>query len=167
MGSASTAAGLHDAEHGFVPAASSGRTSCAPPHSSQQDSKRQQSSRAADTSTEANNTQQHSPECTAHSKDGSDRQLPQLTVSDVSWEVFQHVLEFAYSGSLQLLLPHWVKAAGAELLFEAAERYLMPLLKVPQLAALWLDTACTSSSLSLCTLTLWTFLDFVYPLLLS
>ena len=63
-------------------------------------------------------------------RQGTDRQLPQLNVSDVSHEVFQLVLEFAYSGSLAVLPPCWLKAAGAELLFEAAERYLMPLLKV-------------------------------------
>ena len=57
-------------------------------------------------------------------------QLPQLAVADVAAEVFQLVLEFAYSGSVQILAPRWLKAAGAELLFEAAERYLLPLLKV-------------------------------------
>ena len=51
-------------------------------------------------------------------------------MSDVLPEVFQFVLEFAYSGSLAVLGPRWLKASGAELLFEAAERYLMPLLKV-------------------------------------
>ncbi|KAL3139201.1 hypothetical protein ABBQ32_005972 [Trebouxia sp. C0010 RCD-2024] len=123
MDSAGAAAGLHDAQHAAVPAASQ-LVSCADLHSLQLDARQQSSS--ADISTDASNTQQHSPACVAHSKDG---QLPQLTVSDMSWEVFEHVLEFAYSGSLRLLLPHWVKAAGAELLFEAAERYLIPLLK--------------------------------------
>ncbi|KAL0047428.1 hypothetical protein WJX82_003178 [Trebouxia sp. C0006] len=41
----------------------------------------------------------------------------------------QLVLEFMYSGSVQLLAPQWLKASGAEQLFEAAERYLLPLLK--------------------------------------
>ena len=62
--------------------------------------------------------------------DSTDRQLPQLAVSDVLPEVFDLVLEFAYSGSLAVLALRWLKASGAELLFEAAERYLMPLLKV-------------------------------------
>lgn len=143
--STTTAAGLPDAVHVAVPAASQ-RISSADLHSLQLDA-RQQTSSAADARTDATNTQQHSPACTAHSKDGSDRQLPQLTVSDVSWEVFEHVLEFAYSGSLQLLLPRWVKAAGAELLFEAAERYLMPMLKVLCAGALMPDTACMFQSI--------------------
>ena len=68
-----------------------------------------------------------------HRQDGTSAgqcQLPQLAVADVAAEVFHLVLEFAYSGSVQILAPRWLKAAGAELLFEAAERYLLPLLKV-------------------------------------
>ncbi len=57
-------------------------------------------------------------------------ELPQLAVADVTPEVFRLVLEFMYSGSVQLLAPQWLKASGAEQLFEAAERYLLPLLKV-------------------------------------
>ncbi len=57
-------------------------------------------------------------------------ELPQLAVADVTPEVFRLVLEFAYSGSVQILAPQWLKASGAEQLFEAAERYLLPLLKV-------------------------------------
>ncbi len=57
-------------------------------------------------------------------------QLPQLAVADVTPEVFRLVLEFTYSGSVQILAPQWLKASGAEQLFEAAERYLLPLLKV-------------------------------------
>lgn len=62
--------------------------------------------------------------------DPEQSRLPKLVVSDVTPQVFQLVLEFAYSGSIQILAPHWLKAAGAELLFEAAERYLLSLLKV-------------------------------------
>ena len=68
--------------------------------------------------------QRHSP------ADNAQPQLPILPVSDVSSDVFQLVLEFAYSGGVQVLAPQWLKASGAELLFEAAERYLLPLLKV-------------------------------------
>ncbi len=57
-------------------------------------------------------------------------ELPQLAVADVTPEVISLVLEFTYSGSVQLLAPQWLKASGAEQLFEAAERYLLPLLKV-------------------------------------
>ncbi len=57
-------------------------------------------------------------------------ELPQLAVADVTPEVFRLVLEFVYSGSVQILAPQWLKASGAEQLFEAAERYLLPLLKV-------------------------------------
>ena len=57
-------------------------------------------------------------------------ELPHLAVADVTPEVFRLVLEFMYSGSVQLLAPQWLKASGAEQLFEAAERYLLPLLKV-------------------------------------
>lgn len=53
-----------------------------------------------------------------------------MRISDVTPEVFQLVLEFAYSGSLRLLAAKWLKAANAELLFEAAEWFLMPLFKV-------------------------------------
>ncbi|DBA71696.1 TPA: hypothetical protein ACH3X2_001145 [Trebouxia sp. C0005] len=56
-------------------------------------------------------------------------ELPQLAVADVTPEVFRLVLEFMYSGSVQILAPQWLKASGAEQLFEAAERYLLPLLK--------------------------------------
>ncbi|DBA84084.1 hypothetical protein WJX77_009279 [Trebouxia sp. C0004] len=56
-------------------------------------------------------------------------ELPQLAVADVTPEVFRLVLEFTYSGSVQILAPQWLKASGAEQLFEAAERYLLPLLK--------------------------------------
>lgn len=54
-------------------------------------------------------------------------------MSDVTPDVFRLVLEFAYSGSVQVLAPRWLKPSGAELLFEAAERYLLPLLKVSML----------------------------------
>lgn len=103
--------------------------SCLQPHTSQQDTRQQRFTSDADTSRAANTSQQQSSlrNCNA---DGSGRQLPQLIVSDVSPEAFQLVLEFAYTGSLQVLPPRWLKAAGAELLFEAAQRYLMPLLKV-------------------------------------
>ena len=105
-------------------------SSCSQQHSSQQDTPQQHPSREADTSKAANTAQQlHS----STAQTSSDRQLPQLTVSGVSPEVFQLVLEFVYSGSLQVLPLRWLKAAGAELLFEAAQRYLMPLLKVPAL----------------------------------
>ena len=64
-------------------------------------------------------------------------ELPTLTVSDMTPEVFRLVLEFVYTGSVQILAPCWLKASGAELLFEAAERYLLPLLKVlPHCSAL-------------------------------
>ena len=127
----------HDTEPAGVPAANQHST-CTQQHSVQKDPKHYPSS-DADTSRAVNmSQQQHSP--AAHSTDGSDRQLSRLTVSDVSLEVFQLVLEFAYSGSLQVLPPCWLKAAGAELLFEAAERYLMPLLKVMGPAALYLTT---------------------------
>ena len=53
-----------------------------------------------------------------------------LAVSDVTPEVFELVLEFVYSGTLRLLVPKWLKATNAELLFEAADWYLMPLFKV-------------------------------------
>ena len=69
----------------------------------------------------------------SHTTDVAQRQLPKLTVSDVTPDVFRLVLEFAYSGSVQVLAPRWLKPSGAELLFEAAERYLLPLLKVSML----------------------------------
>lgn len=103
--------------------------SCSQQHSSQQDTRVQHPSSNADNSSAANNSQQQLSS-TEHSAGSSGRQLPQLTVSHVSPELFQLVLEFVYSGSLQVLPPRWLKAAGAELLFEAAQRYLMPLLKV-------------------------------------
>ena len=71
--------------------------------------------------------------------DNAQQQLPVLPVSDVSSDVFQLVLEFAYSGAVQVLAPQWLKASGAELLFEAAERYLLPLLKVSTDCLLPLD----------------------------
>ena len=103
--------------------------SCAQPYNSHSNT-RQQHVRSDDDTSRAANTSQHQPSSTEHSADSSGRQLPQLIVSNVSPEVFQLVLEFAYSGFLQVLPPRWLKAAGAELLFEAAQRYLMPLLKV-------------------------------------
>lgn len=53
-----------------------------------------------------------------------------IAVSDVTSDVFELVLEFMYSGALRFLAPKWLKAANAELLFEAADWYLIPLFKV-------------------------------------
>lgn len=71
-------------------------------------------------------------------------ELPQLAVADVTPEVFRLVLEFMYSGSVQILAPQWLKASGAEQLFEAAERYLLPLLKV----SMWFATIPASDATS-------------------
>ena len=71
-------------------------------------------------------------------------ELPQLAVADVTPEVFRLVLEFTYSGSVQILSPQWLKASGAEQLFEAAERYLLPLLKV----SIWFATISASGATS-------------------
>ena len=121
---ASIATGGGDTEH-----AANQPCSCQQQHSSQQDTRVQPPSSDADINQAATTAQQQST-TTEHGAGSSGGQLPQLTVSNVSSEVFQLVLEFAYSGSLQVLPPRWLKAAGAELLFEAAQRYLMPLLKV-------------------------------------
>ena len=123
-GPASIATGSEETEH--VVNQPCNRTQ---PHRSHHDSRQQLPSGGADTSRAASTSQQELSS-TEHSTRGSGRPLPKLTVSDVSPEVFRLVLEFAYSGSLQVLPPRWLKAAGAELLFEAAQRYLMPLLKV-------------------------------------
>ena len=71
-------------------------------------------------------------------------ELTQLAVADVTPEVFRLVLEFLYSGSVQILAPRWLKASGAEQLFEAAESYLLPLLKV----STWVATIPASGSTS-------------------
>ena len=64
------------------------------------------------------------------STSGQQQELPRIAVSDVTPEVFELVLEFVYSGALRFLTPKWLKATNAELLFKAADWYLMPLLKV-------------------------------------
>lgn len=128
--------------------------SCTQKHSPQQDTPQQHPSRDADTSRTVNTAQQLHSSPALSDSDRQLPQLPQLTVSGVSPEVFQLVLEFVYSGSLQVLPPRWLKAAGAELLFEAAQRYLMPLLKVQAPAMLhhpcvWAHCCCESVFVSL------------------
>lgn len=116
-------------------------SSCTQQHSSQQDTQQQHTNRGVDTSKAVNTAQQLHSSTARSSSVRQLPQLPQLTVSGVSPEVFQLVLEFVYSGSLQVLPPRWLKAAGAELLFEAAQQYLMPLLKVQVLLCC---TSCAS-----------------------
>ena len=45
-------------------------------------------------------------------------------------EVFAFLLEFLYTDRLERLPPHLLRAGGAALLLDAADRYLVPNLKV-------------------------------------